>query len=89
MTDKHGGSMPGHGRHISYRGFEITVAASLRFGGIIVSARLTGGPDNIARQFGLPSAETDVRRACDVAIADLCALIDRLLASPPALPSSD
>ena len=89
MTHDNGGSMPMHGRQISYRGFEIAVAASLRLGGIIVSARLTGGPDNIARQFGLPSAERDIQRACDVAIADLCALIDRLLASPPGLPGSN
>jgi len=73
--------MDGHGRHVSYRGFEITVAASLRFGGIVVTARVMGGPDHVARQFGLPSAETDIDRACDVAVADLCALIDRLLAA--------
>ena len=73
--------MEGHGRHVSYRGFEITVAASPRFGGIIVAARVMGGPDHIARQFGLPSAETDIDRACDVALADLCGLIDRLLAA--------
>ena len=73
--------MDAHNQHVSYRGFEITVAASVRFGGILVSARVMGGPDNIARQFGLPSAETDIDRACDVAIADLCALVDRLLAS--------
>lgn len=73
-------------RQLEYRGFEISVAASFRFGGIFVSARLTGGPDQIARQFGLPSAETSVERACDVAIADICALIDRLLAEPRELP---
>ena len=73
--------MDGHGRHVSYRGFDITVAASLRFGGIVVAARVMGGPDKIARQFGLPSAETDIGRACDVAIADLCGLVDRLLAA--------
>ena len=76
-------------RDLQYRGFDISVAASFRFGGIFVSARLTGGPNHIARQLGLPSAESTVERACEVAIADICDLIDRLLADPRALPGAD
>lgn len=75
-------------RQIEYRGFEVCVTASFRFGGIFVSARLTGGPHGLARHFGLPSAETSVTRACDVAIEDIRALIDRLLAPSPGLPGS-
>ncbi|HZQ61586.1 MAG TPA: hypothetical protein VFC24_09575 [Casimicrobiaceae bacterium] len=75
-------------RQLEYRGFDVHVAASFRFGGIFVSARLTGGPQNIARQFGLPSAERSLERACDVALDDIRGLIDRLLAQPPGLPGA-
>lgn len=76
-------------RDVEYRGFDVSVAASFRFGGIFVSARLSGGPDCIARQWGLPSAERTVERACEAAIADICDLIDRLLAQPPGLPGAE
>jgi len=75
-------------RQIEYRGFDITVAASFRFGGVFVSARMSGGPDQVARQFGLPSSETSVERACDAAIADLCALVDRILSDARGLPGA-
>lgn len=88
MSATNNGSMPGRTRQLSYRGFEITVGASLRLGGVLVSARLNGGPDNIARQFALPSAENDLDAACDAALADLCALVDRLLSASRTLPGS-
>jgi hypothetical protein len=75
-------------RQVDYRGFDITVAASFRFGGIFVSARLSGGPHGIARQFGLPSNEPSVEQACDVALDDIRALVDRLLATPAGLPGA-
>lgn len=66
-------------REVKYRGFLIKVGASERLGGIIIAATLSGGPDRIARSFGLPSPERDVDCACALAIHELRKVVDDLL----------
>jgi hypothetical protein len=66
-------------REVKYRGFLIRVGASERFGGVLLVATLTGGPDRVARSFGLPSPERDVDCACAIAIHELRKVVDDLL----------
>jgi hypothetical protein len=66
-------------REVKYRGFLIRVGASERFGGVLIVATLTGGPDRIARSFGLPSPERDIDCACACAIHELRKVVDDLL----------
>jgi hypothetical protein len=66
-------------REVKYRGFLIRVGASERFGGVLIVATLTGGPDRIARSFGLPSPERDIDCACAIAIHELRKVVDDLL----------
>ena len=75
-------------RELLYRGFRIKVGASVRFGGILVAASLTGGPDGIARQFGLSSTERDVNCACAMALHDLRKVVDDLLDGRPRPPGA-
>ncbi len=66
---------------LRYRGFDISISASRRFGGILVATTLSGGPDGIARSFGLPSQATDPASACDVTLQELQKVVDDLLAA--------
>jgi hypothetical protein len=70
-------------RQLRYRDFTIEVSASRRLGGIIVTAALSGGPNRIARHFGLPSSEQNVECACAVAIHELRKIVDDLIAQEP------
>ena len=73
-------------REMFYRGFRIKVGASVRFGGILVAASLAGGPDGIARQFGLTSTESNVHCACALALHELRKVVDDLLDGRPEAP---
>jgi len=75
-------------QEIEYRGIYIAAATCSRLGHVFVSATLRGGPDKIARNFALPSAEDDPALACAVSVTELRRVVDDLLEARSEQPST-